>query len=62
MTPGGIERVARIADGLNPIAISRDQLEAQVTAYAEASQAVDRGSFYAARLGVVSTPRTSWLS
>ena len=54
--------MARIADGLNPIAISRDQLEAQVTAYAEASQAVDRGSFYAARLGVVSTPRTSWLS
>ena len=33
MTPGSIERVARIADGLNPIAISRDQLEALVTAY-----------------------------
>ena len=39
MTPGSIERVARIADGLNPIAISRDQLEALVTAYGGAARA-----------------------
>jgi probable F420-dependent oxidoreductase len=33
MTPGGIERAARIADGLNPIAFSADQLREVVTSY-----------------------------
>ena len=44
MTAGGIERVARIADGLNPIAISRDQREALVTAYGGAARAAGRDS------------------
>ena len=34
--------MARIADGLNPIAISRDQLKALVTAYGGAARAVGR--------------------
>jgi probable F420-dependent oxidoreductase len=33
MTPGGIQRAARIADGLNPIALNAEQLKETVAAY-----------------------------
>jgi probable F420-dependent oxidoreductase len=36
MTPGGIRRAARIADGLNPIAMSRDVLLGMTTAFRSA--------------------------
>jgi probable F420-dependent oxidoreductase len=36
MTPGGIRRAARIADGLNPIAMSRDMLLGMTTAFRSA--------------------------
>jgi probable F420-dependent oxidoreductase len=42
MTPAGIQRAARIADGLNPIAISQEQLEGMVSAFRGAAQAAGR--------------------
>jgi probable F420-dependent oxidoreductase len=42
MSPGGIERAARIADGFNPIAFSREQLESLVNAFRTAAQAAGR--------------------
>lgn len=42
MTPAGIQRAARIADGINPIAISRPALEGAVTGFRAAAQAAGR--------------------
>jgi len=42
MTPAGIQRTARIADGINPIAISQEQLEGMVGAFRGAAQAAGR--------------------
>lgn len=42
MTPGGIARAARVADGLNPIAFSADQLLGMTKSYLEAVAAAGR--------------------
>lgn len=42
LSPAGIQRAARIADGLNPIAASRQALEGAVTAFRSAAQAAGR--------------------
>jgi probable F420-dependent oxidoreductase len=42
LTPGGIQRAARIADGLNPIAFSADALRGFVTGFHEAARAAGR--------------------
>jgi len=42
MTPAGIQRAARIADGLNPVAISQAQLEGMVSAFREAAASAGR--------------------
>lgn len=42
MTPGGIKRAAEVADGLNPIALSREQVVGMVTSYRDAVQAAGR--------------------
>jgi probable F420-dependent oxidoreductase len=42
MTPGGVRRAARIADGLNPIAVSRDILLALTAAFRSAVEEAGR--------------------
>jgi alkanesulfonate monooxygenase SsuD/methylene tetrahydromethanopterin reductase-like flavin-dependent oxidoreductase (luciferase family) len=42
MTPGGVRRAARIADGLNPVAISRDVLLGMTTAFRSAVEELGR--------------------
>jgi probable F420-dependent oxidoreductase len=42
MSPGGIKRAARIADGLNPIAFSADALRGTAAAFREAARANGR--------------------
>jgi probable F420-dependent oxidoreductase len=42
MTPAGIERAARIADGVNPIAFSEDALVGMAAAFRAAAQAAGR--------------------
>lgn len=42
MTPAGIQRAAQLADGLNPIAISRDMLAGIVGGFRAAAQAAGR--------------------
>jgi probable F420-dependent oxidoreductase len=42
MTPGGIQRAAEVADGLNPIAFSRDSLSGTVAAFRDAARAAGR--------------------
>ncbi|TCO50686.1 TIGR03619 family F420-dependent LLM class oxidoreductase [Actinocrispum wychmicini] len=42
VTPKGIERAARIADGLNPIAFARDQLVGATTAFLNAAKEAGR--------------------
>lgn len=42
MTPKGIERAGRFADGLNPIAFSQDQLLGMATAFREAAKVAGR--------------------
>ena len=42
MTPAGIQRAARIADGLNPIAVSVDALRGMTAGFREAARAAGR--------------------
>src|SRR5947208_3016102 len=42
MTPGGVQRAARIADGLNPIAFSADALRGFAATFHEAARAAGR--------------------
>jgi len=42
VTPAGVQRAARIADGLNPIAFSADQLRGLVTGFRDAARAAGR--------------------
>jgi probable F420-dependent oxidoreductase len=42
MTPGGVRRAARIADGLNPVAMSRDMLLGMTTAFRSAVEELGR--------------------
>lgn len=42
MTPGGVRRTARIADGLNPVAVSRDVLLGLTTAFRSAAEEFGR--------------------
>lgn len=42
MSPGGIERAAKVADGLNPIAFSQEQLEAMIGGFRAAAQSAGR--------------------
>jgi probable F420-dependent oxidoreductase len=42
MTPAGVQRAARIADGLNPIAVSADQLRGLTTGFRDAARAAGR--------------------
>jgi probable F420-dependent oxidoreductase len=42
MTPAGVQRAARIADGLNPIAVSYEMVTGLITAFLEAAKAAGR--------------------
>jgi probable F420-dependent oxidoreductase len=42
MTPAGARRAARVADGINPIAFSEDQLRGLITVFHEAAEALGR--------------------
>src|SRR4029450_4815110 len=58
MTPGGIERAAQVADGLHPIAFSRDPLSGMVLSFRDAARAAGRD---AAQLATVD-PRARQLT
>ena len=44
MTPGGIQRAAQVADGLNPVAISHEQVAGMVRAFRSEAEAVGRNA------------------
>jgi probable F420-dependent oxidoreductase len=60
MTPAGIQRAARIGDGINPIAMSEEMLVGLAQSFREAAQALGRNPFslqVLARANVPMTPR-----
>jgi probable F420-dependent oxidoreductase len=59
MTPGGIERAARIADGLNPIAFSEDALVGIAASFRAAAQAAGRDPAALTVVARANVPMTS---
>jgi probable F420-dependent oxidoreductase len=58
MTPGGIQRAGRLADGLNPIAMSPEMLEGFATAFREAAREAGRDAESLTVVGRANVPIT----
>lgn len=59
MSPGGVERAARIADGLNPIAFSEDALVGVAASFRAAAQAAGRDPATLTVVARANVPMTS---